>query len=142
MSKKLIWISAFTLALFLGQPSFAHCHHKQCDEKHQQLDKLATELNLTPEQQAKVNALKEQGHADMKANLTQLKALRGQIGDLVKANKIDEAKLDSLVEQINKIRGSMLKNRILMQHQMYSLLTEQQKAKFLELKKKWDEKHS
>ena len=135
MSKKLIWISAFTLALFLGQPSFAQ-------EKHQQLDKLAAELNLTSEQQAKVKALKEQGYADMKANLTQLKALRGQIGDLVKADKIDEAKLDSLVEQINKIRGSMLKSRILMQHQMYSLLTEQQKAKFLELKKKWDEKHS
>lgn len=56
---------------------------------------------------------------------------------MIQSNKIDEAKLDSLIEKISKIRGSMLKNRIMMQHQMFSLLNEKQKAKFLELKKKW-----
>ena len=77
----------------------------------------------------------------MKESYTQLKALRSQISTLVKADKLDEVKLDGLVAQVSKIRGVMLKNRILMQHKMYSLLTEKQKAKFQGLKKQWEEKH-
>lgn len=140
MSKKLIWLATFALALIIGQPSFA-CDKGQNCNAHHRLDKLAAELNLTPEQQAKIKAYKAQARASMKDNYAQLKALRGQINTLVKADKIDEAKLNSLVSQVNKIRGDMLKNRIMMQHEMYALLTAKQKIKFDELKKKWEEKH-
>ncbi len=142
MSKKFIWLSVIALVLTLGQPSFA-CSgdSKHCDA-HQKFDKLAQDLNLTADQKAKISAFKEKARASFKANYAQLRALRSQVNTLVKADKIDEAKLDSLVEQINKIRGSMLKNRIMMQHEMYSLLSDKQKAKFLELKKKWLENHN
>lgn len=141
--KKFIWLATFAFALILGQQSFASCDKdpKHC-RAHHRFDKLATKLELTPEQKAKIKAYKAQSHNSMKANYKQLKALRSQINALVKADKIDEKKLDSLVEHANKIRGAMLKNRIIMQHQMYSLLNEKQKAKFHELKKKWEEKHN
>jgi periplasmic protein CpxP/Spy len=142
MSKKFIWLSVITLLLTLGQPSFACSGDaKQCGA-HERFDKLAQELDLTADQKAKIKAFKEQARISFKANYAHLRSLRSQVNTIVKADTIDEAKLDSLVEQINKIRGSMLKNRIMMQHQMYSLLNPQQKEKFLELKKKWMEKHN
>src|SRR5690348_9555229 len=108
MSKKFIWLSVITLILTLGQPSFACSGDaKQCDAHHR-FDKLAQELNLTADQKAKIKAFKEQARASFKAKYAQLRSLRSQVNTLVKADKIDEAKLDSLVEQINKIRGSML----------------------------------
>lgn len=142
MSKKLIWLATCALTFILVQPSFA-CgqNDKPCDAAHHRFDKLEAALELTPEQKAKIKAYKEQTRTSMKTNYAQLKALRSQISVLVKSDKIDEAKLDSLVEQVNKIKGAMLKNRIMMQHEMYVLLTDKQKAKYQELKKKWEEKH-
>lgn len=140
--KKLIWLATFTLAFILGQPSFASCDkdQKHCSA-HQRFDKLATALELTPEQKEKIKTYKEQARASMKENHTQLKALRSQITVLVKSDKIDEAKLDDLVAQVNKIKGAMLKSRIMMQHELYTLLTDKQKAKYQELKQQWEDKH-
>jgi Spy/CpxP family protein refolding chaperone len=142
MSKKLIWLTTLACTLILGQPSFAECdgHQKHC-QAHERFDKLATELELTPAQKEKIKAYKEQSRSAMKADYHQLKALRSQINELVKSDKMDETKLDALVTQVNKIKGDMLKQRIMIQHQMYSLLTEKQKIKYLELRKKWETKH-
>ncbi|AUH72944.1 Spy/CpxP family protein refolding chaperone [Legionella sainthelensi] len=134
MNKKLISLAAFTLIITLGQSSFA-CSN---DSKHcNRSDKLAKELNLTSEQEAKLQTYKEKAQANFKTNYSQLRTLRTQINSLIESDKIDETKLDSLIDQINKIRGSMLKNKIMMQHQMFTILDAQQKAKFLKLKKRW-----
>ena len=140
MNKKFIWLSAFVLALTFGQASIACGGNSKHCSAHHRFDKLASELELTPEQKEKINTYKEQARSSMKANYAQLKSLRGEISKLVQADKIDEAKLDSLVEQVNKIKGSMLKNRIMVQHEMYTLLTDKQKAKFQELKAKWQDR--
>ena len=142
MSKKFIWLSAITLILSLVQPSFACTGNDKHCNTHHRFDKLAKELNLTTDQKAKIKAYREQVRAHLKSNYAQLRSLREQINNLVKADTIDEAKLDSLIEQVNKIRGSMLKRKVMMQHEMYTLLNEKQKAKFLELKKKWLSDHN
>lgn len=141
MSKKLIGL-ACALTLMLVQPGFA-CdqNNKPCDAAHHRFDKLEAALELTPEQKTKIKTYKKQTRASMKVNYAQLKALRSQISILVKSDKVDEAKLDSLIEQVNKIKGAMLKSRIMMQHEMYMLLTDKQKAKYQALKKIWEEKH-
>ncbi|KTC78606.1 Spy/CpxP family protein refolding chaperone [Legionella cincinnatiensis] len=137
MNRKLIWLSAITLIITLGQPSFACSGDSKHCNAHHRSDKLAKELNLTPEQEAKLQTYKEKAQANFKTNYAQLRTLRTQINTLIQSNKMDEAKLDSLIEQVNKIRGSMLKNKVMMQHQMFTILDTKQKAKFLELKKKW-----
>lgn len=137
MSKKFIWLSTILLALIIGQPSFACIGDSKHCNSHHRLDMLAQELNLTTEQKAKLKAYKEKARASLKENYGQLRLLRNQINSLVKADKLDEAKLDTLIEKVNKIRGAMLKSKILMQHEMFSLLNDKQKAKFLELKEKW-----
>ncbi|WP_392537117.1 Spy/CpxP family protein refolding chaperone [Legionella sp. 227] len=137
MSKKILWLSTVVFVLTFGQPSFACIGGSKHCNSHHRLDRLAQELNLTADQKAKIKAYKEKARAAFKENYGQLRLLRSQINSMIQSNKIDEAKLDSLIEKISKIRGSMLKSRIMMQHQMFSLLNEKQKAKFLELKKKW-----
>ncbi|MCE0723846.1 MULTISPECIES: Spy/CpxP family protein refolding chaperone [Legionella] len=137
MNKKFILLSTIVLALIFGQPSFACIgDSKQCNSHHQ-FDRLAKELNLNADQKAKLKAYREKARASLKEDYAQLRLLRSQINSLVKNEKIDEAKLDALIEKVNKIRGSMLKTRIMIQHQMFTLLNNQQKAKFLELKEKW-----
>lgn len=137
MSKKLLWLSTIVFVLTVGQPSFACLGDSKYCNSHHRFDNLAQELNLTADQKAKIKAYKEKARSTLKENYVQLRLLRGQISAMIQADKIDEAKLDALVDKVSKIRGSMLKNRIMMQHQMYSLLNEKQKAEFLELKKKW-----
>lgn len=142
MSKKFIWLSAIAFVLSLGQPSYA-CSgdSKQC-QGHHKFDTLAQELDLTANQKAQIKAYKKEARASYKEHYAKLRSLRNQVNSLVQSDKIDESKLDNLVEQINTIRGSMLKSRIMMQHKLYTLLNEKQKAKFLELKKKWYEHHN
>ncbi|MCW8443694.1 Spy/CpxP family protein refolding chaperone [Fluoribacter gormanii] len=142
MNKKLIWLATLALVLSLGQPSFACIGDLKHCNSHHQFDKLAQELNLSADQKAKLKAYKEKAKVDFKENYAQLRLLRSQINSLVKTDKIDEAKLDALIEKVNKIRASMLKSKIMTQHQMFALLNDNQKAKFLELKKKWFMKHN
>ncbi|KTD41235.1 Spy/CpxP family protein refolding chaperone [Legionella parisiensis] len=137
MNKKFILLSIIVLGLLLGQPSFACIgDSKQCNP-HRRFDRLAQELNLNADQKAKLKAYREKARSSLKENYAQLRLLRNQINSLLKAEKIDETKLDALVEKVNRIKGSMLKTRIIIQHQMFALLNDRQKAKFLELKEKW-----
>ncbi|QMT60382.1 Spy/CpxP family protein refolding chaperone [Legionella sp. PC997] len=135
--KKFIWLSTIALTLILGQPSFACIDDSKHCNSHRQFDKLAQELNLTADQKAKLKAYKENATANFKEHYAQLRILRSQINSLVKTDKINETKLDALIEKVNKIRASMLRSKIMMQHEMFALLNDNQKAKFLELKKKW-----
>ncbi len=139
MNKKFIWLVTLLLTLILGQSSYADCdkNQKHCNKFNQ----LTTELNLTAEQQEKVKEFKKQSKNSMKESYKQLKDLHNQIDALVTADKIDETKLDGLINQINQIRGAMLKNRIMIQHQVYTILTPEQKTKFQELKKQWGNKN-
>lgn len=142
MSKKIIWLSALVLSLIIGQTSIAcsvsnskHCHcngHKQ----------LSNALKLTEEQKVKIKAIRVQTRNALKANYKQLKALRLQINALARTDKMDEAKLDALISQRNKIKTVMLKSHVMMKHQIYTLLTAQQKQQYQEMKKKQEARHS
>ncbi|MBL7478946.1 Spy/CpxP family protein refolding chaperone [Legionella bononiensis] len=144
MSKKLIWLSVITLALIIGQPSYAcpaeknpskSCH---CNDS----KKISQNLNLTHDQKAKIKAIRVQAKTQLKSSYKQLKVIRAQINDLIKAEKIDEAKLDNLINQRSKIKGAMLKSHILMRHQIYSLLTAQQKQQYQEIKNMHEHHHA
>ncbi|HHF7365349.1 TPA: Spy/CpxP family protein refolding chaperone [Legionella bozemanae] len=137
MSKKLLWLSIIAFVLTFGQLSYACIGDSKHCNSHHRFDRLAQELNLNADQKAKLKAYREKARASLKESYAQLRLLRKQINSLLKAEKIDEAKLDALIEKVNRIRGSMLKTRIIIQHQMFALLNDKQKAKFLELKEKW-----
>lgn len=144
MSKKLIWLPAFALALLFGQPSYAcpaeknpsiHCH---CNDS----TISSSKLNLTDAQKVKIKNLKIQARTNLKANHKQLKVFNQQINALILVEKLDEAKLDNLINQKNKIQGVILKNRIMLKQQIYSLLTDKQKQQYQQMMKQKEQKHS
>ena len=137
MNKKLIWLSAAAFALTMGQPGFASstdnhqtkpCH---CNDNKNPSNKL----NLSDEQKVKIKAIRADAHKTLKANYQQSKALRSEINKLALEDKIDESKLDSLINQRNKLKTAMLKSHVLMKHQIYSLLTDKQKLQYKEMMK-------
>nr|WP_238147823.1 hypothetical protein [Legionella pneumophila] len=71
-----------------------------------------------------------QAQKSIKENYRQLKAIKEQINALIANEKLDEAKLDSLINQRNKIAGTMLKNRVMMKNQIYNQLTNEQKSQY------------
>ncbi|HAZ7571884.1 Spy/CpxP family protein refolding chaperone [Legionella sp. PATHC032] len=132
MSKKSICLAALALIFSFVQPVFAntgntaqakpcHCH----DHK-----KALNQLNLTQEQKTKIKTIKIQAQKTIKENYKQLKAIKEQINALIANEKLDEAKLDNLISQRNKIAGAMLKNRIMMKNQIYNQLTNEQKSQY------------
>jgi protein CpxP len=138
MNKKFIWLSTLVIALIIGQPTFAcsdtkdqskQCHCKTNGKK------ISENLNLSDEQKKKIIALKKQSHHELKLNYKKIIALRTQINAMSKAEKIDEAKLDALIKQKNLVLGEMLKKHIILQHQIYTVLTAAQKTQYLALEK-------
>jgi len=145
MNNKLAWIPALALGFIIAQPGFADSTAtqqpaKNCGGTLHGYKELSGKLNLTDEQKVKIKALKDQLMTNSKASYQQLKALRQQMGMLAGSDTVDEAKLDALISQRNQIKATLIKNRVMMQHQIYTMLTDQQKAQYMAMKKKWAEK--
>ena len=138
MNKKSVWLSAVALSLMMGQVSYAAtessksrpctCHHNS--------QRLSEKLNLTTEQKAKIKTIRTQTYNQLKADEEQLKALKLQMTALANNDKVDEDKLNNLINQRNKIKGVMIKKEVMMENQIYNTLTAQQKIQFKELKAK------
>ncbi|AHE67259.1 P pilus assembly/Cpx signaling pathway, periplasmic inhibitor/zinc-resistance associated protein [Legionella oakridgensis ATCC 33761 = DSM 21215] len=135
----MILLPALALSLAFSAPSFADKNGGQCPCM--RLQKLSQELDLTADQQAKIKAIKEQAQKDMSANEADMKNIRSQIKELIQSEKIDEDKLNKLIEQKKEIIASAMKTKIMMKNQIYNVLNAQQKAKFSALMDKWESKH-
>jgi Spy/CpxP family protein refolding chaperone len=126
-----------------SQAIFADEHDKSysCPKMAMMMDKLKSELNLTEEQQQKIEMFKKQMMDQIEANKAKLKSIRDQMHELVRAPQLDQTKLDTLVNEKKEILGTMMKNKITMKHQIYNMLTEEQKKKWDEMMQKWESKH-
>lgn len=143
MNTKFLWLPALALSFMLGQPAQACPTDKADTPCHcsSTMKQLSNKLDLSDEQKAKVKAIRTQAHNNTKANYQELKNIKSQINALIKTDKMDEAKLDALVSQRSKLSAAMLKNHVVMQHQIYSVLNDKQKAQFDQIKKQYELKH-
>ncbi|KTC65976.1 envelope stress induced periplasmic protein (plasmid) [Legionella adelaidensis] len=123
--KKIITLSFLALTL-IATTAFAHMGMGGCHC----MGQMMQELNLTPDQQKQIQQIKDQMKSQMQSNREQMQSLRTQMQTLIKSDKIDEAKLDSLVNQKKELMGTMMKAKIKMKNQIYNLLDAQQKTKF------------
>jgi protein CpxP len=97
-------------------------------------------LKLTSEQQTKIKTMKDQMMAGMKDKEVQMQAMHAEVKTLVQADTLDESKLDALVTQKKDIIGAMMKNKIMMRHEVYHLLTPKQKEEFVAKVEKCEQK--
>lgn len=134
MNKKIFALIALSLSLILSQVAFAD----SCNGE--KMKKMFQSLNLDSAQQEKIKAIKDQLRESQKSNWEQMKTIRSQIHDLIKSDKLDESKLDSLIAQKKELMATMMKTRIMAKNQIYNVLNAQQKTKFEQMMKEWEEK--
>ena len=142
MNKKMIWLAAVTLFASVGQVSYA-AEAKMAVDKHESCGcskNFAMKLDLTADQKAKIKVIMEQSHKDTMAQRKAMQPIKEQMRAMITSDTIDQSKLDTLISQKMEIVSSMMKNKIMVKHQIYLLLTPQQKVKFNEMMMKWDQK--
>jgi protein CpxP len=97
------------------------------------MKQMVQELNLTTEQKQKIEAIKLGTKQKFQAQKDEMKSLHNQMKNLIKSDKIDQTKLDSLVNQKKEIMGAIMKEKIVMKNQIYNVLDNTQKEKFMSM---------
>ena len=126
----------FLGAVFLSpiQSSYA------CSLKHDHLKKILHELNLSPEQHAKIKKIHEDAKLQLVASREQLKSIRKRINEDFKTKSITPSKESSYVDEEKEVIGSMLKIKMHERVESEDVLTDAQRAKLSEKIQQWEEK--
>lgn len=142
MFKKMLLIPLATLSLTLSQPLLADATKTVSDNMAscscmKNMQKMADSLSLDSEQKNKIKAIKSQLKEQMLQHREEMKLIRAQIDALVQSDKVDEAKLDALIAQKSVVMNKAMKERTLAKHEMFVILSPEQKEKFraMEMKK-------
>lgn len=132
MIKQFVRYSLAALLLTLSSIGFANHNNegKSCACMHDKIEAMAGSLNLTEQQQAKIKTIRSQFKDSMKAKMDEMKKLKMQAKALVHTDTLDEAKIDSIISQQKEVMGSMMKLKYTMKHDIYAVLSPEQKAKF------------
>lgn len=142
MLKKIIMCSSLALTLAISTPlvfaDTATAEPTKTTMCQKRMDFMAKTLQLDSTQQAKIKEIHDGAKAQMQANWQQMKGLRDQMKQLVASDKLDQDKLNTLVEQKTALMGTMMKARATMMNQVYNVLNDQQKKQFHEAMNKWD----
>ncbi|WP_028389524.1 Spy/CpxP family protein refolding chaperone [Legionella fairfieldensis] len=147
MNKKFRFI-AFAFSLILSQLTFAETaapataatqQSTSCGCNGDKMKHMIDSLKLDEAQQTKLQTIKEQTKATIKANWQQMKALRSQMNQLIQSDTIDQTKLDSLINQKKELVGNMIKVKIMAKHQIYNLLNAQQKTQYQQMINQWED---
>lgn len=95
------------------------------------MQEVMRQLKLTPDQESKIGALKVKFKESMGDKETQMRVLHGQIRMMVQSDNMDESKLDALISEKKDLIGTIMKNKIMLDHQIYVLLDISQKGMFI-----------
>lgn len=146
MTKKLV-LAAVVLPLTLGTASaFAFGgkgHHKGMGGECGGFDRgIMRQLDLTDEQQAQLKEMRETNRAAMKAHFSEnadarraeMQAYHNNVQALILADNFDQAAANELAKQMVDKQTERKVKMMEKKHQMLSILTPEQKAKFIELK--------
>jgi len=93
------------------------------------LEMMMNDLKLDDSQRKAMRDGFEKNTAERRERIHQIQVLREQTGDVLKKQPVDLAKLDSLVEQISKLRGEQQKANLRGILEMDEHLTPQQRER-------------
>ncbi|MFM2591149.1 CpxP family protein [Vibrio sp. TBV020] len=102
---------------------------------------IMRKLDLTDAQKDQLKEMREAGKAEMKANFkenfearhAEMQAHKAKVQELVLADNFDQAAADELAKAMVEKQTERKVKMLEKQHQMLSVLTPEQKAKFVEL---------
>ncbi len=139
MNKTLIWMSAFVFSI-----AFTHTTYAKADLTNGTrppcacMHAMSKTLDLTEDQQAQIKKIRVQSSIVRHAERNDLLTIHNQIQELSRADKLDEQKLNILLDQKKEITVRAIKNKMLARDQIYSILNAQQKIKYDEMMKQWE----
>ncbi|GMG87493.1 Spy/CpxP family protein refolding chaperone [Biformimicrobium ophioploci] len=133
------------LAILMTAVSFSahavardHARHHGSWGEHR-LEKMAKELQLTEEQQAKIKAQREAARAQCKERHERISEIREEIGTLLEGGG-EDSKLDALGAEMGRLKVQCMKTHHDSFKAMREMLTDEQKAKLDEMKAERKEK--
>ena len=91
---------------------------------------MVESLKLSSGQKEKIKPILEQMKSTMKENGQQMDALKQQMHQNVTADSMDQSAVDSLIDQKTKLVGNMMRAKMKAKHDIYMLLTPEQKKAF------------
>lgn len=134
MKMNFVRLVALLFTISLGQAAFAMNHAVcPCQKHHHRIMQMFNALQLTPEQQEKIKPMQEAMQTEMQTTWDQMQTYRKEIMDLTFTDSMDEEKLNNVINSSNQLRTTMMKKMAMNCHQMYTLLTEEQKTKLKDL---------
>ena len=114
------------------------CKKKMCSgdmKKHQ--NKMMKKLNLSSEQQEKMQQIRKQYKDKMMQGWKMQRDLRQQIMKLAMDKEVDTEKLDNLTKQRADLSIKLMKERVMMRHDMYQVLTDAQREQLKNMKQRF-----
>ncbi len=137
-TKRIVGLSAAVLAFTLTQATPMYAMHHMGDKKSQcmmeKIEHLKASLNLTPDQEMKLKAIKAKAKTMMQTNHQEKKDIRKEAHQLADAKDLDQKKLDQLADKAGKLASNKLKNRVMIKHEINQVLTDDQKMKLKQAK--------
>ena len=142
MNKNSLGAILIACSFVLSPFSFAKSHSKPTSTPcgGAEVKMLVEKLALDTKQQANVCDIKSQLRANMQSNWENLRTVHMQINQEVMSDKMNETKLDVLIDAKVQLFTAMMKARAMSDHQIYTSLNAEQKTKFQAMIKQQEEK--
>lgn len=144
--QKMIAVTAMAMAI----PMSAYAgHHDEGDKKqHSEMrhhDKhggmgMLKQLDLSEAQQAQVKQIMQKQRANMKVAMSDRRAHREEMKSLVENDTFDDAKAERLIAQQQDQERTMKMSMLRTQHEIYKVLTPEQREKAKVIRAEWKEK--
>lgn len=140
MNIKMLSLATLAFSMSLSQPILA-CSDSMKSFTGDRLEKWAEQLGLNVDQKKKIMTIRDQARHGLLPQFEKLHTLRHQSNELLMATTLDESALDGIIAQEKEVLGSIMKTRAMERRDILNVLTTQQKAKFTEMIRQWEQKH-
>ena len=138
MNSKLLTVVFFVVSLIVSPFALADSKGNWwCGDR---FKNVGESLKLTDEQQAKLKDIKDQFMSSVKSSKDQMSGLRKEIMQQVQSDSMDQSKLDDLISKKTQLIGTIMKAEVTARHDLYMLLTPEQKKRYQAILQKIEDK--
>ncbi|WP_334119179.1 Spy/CpxP family protein refolding chaperone [Limnobacter sp.] len=144
--QKMITVTAMAMAI----PMSAYAGHHEAGDKKQHSEMrhqhkhggmgMLKQLDLTEAQQAQVNQIMQKQRTEMKSAMSDRRAHREEMKSLVENDTFDAARAERLIAQQQDKERAMKLGMLRAQHEVYKVLTPEQREKAKVIRAQWKEK--
>ena len=144
--QKMIAVSAMALAIPMSANASPDAQgdtmpHSEMHDHHKHGAKgMMTQMDLTAEQQMKVDQIMQKQRTEMTASMESRRVHREEMKSLVEQDTFDNAKAERLIKQQQDQERAAKLAMLRSQHEVYKVLTPEQREKAKVVRAEWKEK--